>query len=215
MKVNKNIILVICIVIFFIVATYFIEPTEGNDSPGESDNVTNIENENEKLKQDIEHLEESLFEAEKYIYDSELASDYLPFAEKEIIYKEIEERKYVILYKSEVGGQIENHLLVVSDKPNFKAFLTVPSLNPTNGITMDYIGDAEYNYFGGIITDKEVKKVQVLQNEKVHEANIFKVDEDIYGWYSIFERDDKDRRDKLRIEALDENDVILWQESIR
>ncbi|WP_156289493.1 hypothetical protein [Oceanobacillus salinisoli] len=217
MKGNKKVILVIIIVVFFVAATYFKEPNENNVSPDKTNNnETNLDNyelesENEKLKMEIEHLKESLFHVEKFIYESELANDYLPFSGTEILYKKIEDTKYVILYGSEVDNQIKNYLLVASVNPNFEVTLTIPSLDPANGINMDYKGYNEYNYFGGIITDKEIKNVQVLQNAKVHKANIFKVEDDIYGWYSIFEND---RPEKLRIEALDENGSILWQESM-
>ncbi|MFD1363244.1 hypothetical protein, partial [Lentibacillus salinarum] len=93
----------------------------------------------------------------------------------------------------------------------------IPSLSPANGITVDYMEGSEYSYFGGIITDKEIKKVQVSQqNKKVHKANIFKMEDDISGWYSIFENDkgdSEDNPDNMKIQALDNDGVILWQKS--
>ncbi|RYG71286.1 hypothetical protein EU245_14555 [Lentibacillus lipolyticus] len=216
MKVNKNMILVIFIVLFFVVITYFIEPVDSNVSSGESNHINDLEKENAQLKQDIESLEESLFKAEKFLFDSDLASDYLdylPFQKTEILYKKIEDTKYVILFMNDV----DKYLAIALDEPHLDIFLTIPSLNPTNGITMDYLGNSEYNYFGGIITDKNIKKVQVLQDTKVHKANIFKMEDGIYGWYSIFENVSGVSRDSppdnMRIKAFDENDAILWQES--
>ncbi len=216
---NKKAILVIFAVIFFVSVTYFID-TDGNNVPlDEVNSLTNLEKENNKLKeeivylkQDVETLKQSLFEAEKFILDSERASDYLPSSEAEILYKDIGDTRYFVLFRDKA----EKYLTVASAKPRFDISFTIPSLNPTNGITMDYIRDTEYNYFGGIITDKNIKEIQVLQDKKVHKAIIFKLKDNIYGWYSIFQSKREvmgDSPDNIRIQALGEDDVILWQET--
>ncbi|MFD1362174.1 hypothetical protein, partial [Lentibacillus salinarum] len=170
MRINKNVVLVIIVIVFFVVVTYFIDTDESNVPPSETNSETNPVKEIEKLKQknaylnqDIETIKKSLFEAEKFIFDSELASDYLndyrSFPQSKILYKQIEDTKYIILFKDKV----ETHLVVALDEPRFDIFLNIPSLSPANGITVDYMEGSEYSYFGGIITDKEIKKVQVSQ----------------------------------------------------
>jgi hypothetical protein len=117
----------------------------------------------------------------------------------------------VILFKDEYG----NHLIVSLKEPSFEVSLTIPTLHPTNGITSDYLGDSNYRYLGGIITDSKIKKVNVYLNDEVHEADIFQVDDYSYGWYSIFANENAalGEEDDLRIEALDENGGIIWEKA--
>lgn len=92
----------------------------------------------------------------------------------------------------------------------------IRSLNPANGFSWGLINGPDYNFFGGVITDNRVKGVNVLQNEKVHKSNIFEVDDNVRVWYSIFDYETKstlDKPDKIKIEALDEEDVILSEET--
>ena len=118
----------------------------------------------------------------------------------------------MILFKDEQG----NHLIVSSKEPSFDVLLTIPTMNPEEGITSDYLGDSNYRYLGGIITDSRIKKVNIFLNGEVHEADIFQVDDHSYGWYSVFENKTEavDKEDKLRIEARDEHGAIIWRSAV-
>src|SRR5690606_21092083 len=111
-----NLIIVILIVAFFVVALYFF-PSMNNESSNEESFVDNEEI--NSLKQDVEHLESMLFEAEKFIFDFNLAKEYLPYPESEIIYKQVEDTKYGILYSFEDEEQW-NRLFIASIDPNVR-----------------------------------------------------------------------------------------------
>ncbi|MCZ8540202.1 hypothetical protein [Psychrobacillus psychrodurans] len=160
----------------------------------------------------------SLFESKKFIFDSNLAKDYYP--ETEILYKGIEDTKYVILFRDVQG----NHLNVASKEARYESFLSVPTLDPIDGITLDYNGIGEDPFdksrimnhsFGGVITNNEIKDVHVSFNGEVYEANIFKVDDNIYGWYSIFKKKSAMDENMIKIHALDEDGVITWERNLR
>lgn len=198
----------------------FINPVNSKDV--NSNNlgvVTNLEKENDYLKQDIEQIEDSLFESRKFIFNSDLVNNYLPDPESEILYKEIEETKYVILYRD----RLSIHLNVTSKEPRFEILLCIPTLDPDDGITMDYIGlgnrymksGLEGHFFGGVITNKEIKDVHVSFNGEIYKASIFKVDENMYGWYSIFNESSTLDEGMAKIQALNENGTIRWERSLR
>lgn len=223
LKVNKKTIFVAVIMVFFVGAVYFIE-SSGNVEPlTESEQITYKSDTDESeqiimhmrdgielLNQDIKKLEQSLFDAERYIYNTELASDYLPFPDSEILYKEVQETQYLILFTHKHG----NELLFGSKELGFNALLTLS--NSDDGISVANTGVHDYHYFGGIITDNEIKEVEIIQNANIHHrANIFKVNEETYAWYSIIEDGRlKDKDDQFKIKALDQNDRVLWHHSI-
>ncbi len=215
MKAGTKIFLVIVVLLaVVIISNYFIEPVESDDATLEfAKELAQLEKEKDYLMQEIQFFKDSLFETKKFIFDSHLASEYLLSSPStEILYKEIEEDKYVILFKDEQG----NHLIVSSKEPSLDVLLTIPTMNPEEGITSDYLGDSNYHYLGGIITDSKIKKVNVFLNGEVHEADIFQVDDHSYGWYSVFENKTEavDKEDKLRIEARDENGVIIRRSAV-
>ncbi|TQR16117.1 hypothetical protein [Psychrobacillus vulpis] len=220
MKEIKKVILWVGIIAIVIAALSFIDPVDNEDvSPNDLDVVKDLEKENDYLKQDIEWLEDSLFESRKFIIDSNLAKDYFPDPETEILYKGIEETKYVILYRDEMG----NNLNVTSKEPRFEIILGVPTLAPVDGITMAYTGLGERNvdngienhFFGGVITNNEIKDVHVSFNGEVYKANIFKVDNNMYGWYSIFKKSSTLEENTVITQALDEDGLIIWERSLR
>lgn len=221
MKKSKEIILWVTIIALVIAVLSFIDPVDNEDvRTNDLDIVTDLEKENDNLKQDIEWLEDSLFESRKYIFDSNLANDYFPDPETEILYKGIEETKYVILYKDVQG----NHLYVTSKEPGYEILLTIPTLDPDDGITWDYIGLGENpfdnngivnHFFGGIITNMEIKDVHVSFNGEVYKANIFKVDDNMYGWYSIYKKSSALDENTIKIQALDEDGFIIWERILR
>ncbi|MFJ7973655.1 hypothetical protein [Psychrobacillus sp. NPDC096389] len=221
MKEIKKLIWVVAIIALVIVALSFIDPVnnEDNVNPNDLKVVTDLEKENIQLKQDIEWLEHSLFETRKFIYDSDLANEYFKDPETEILYKEIEETKYVILYSDKLGI----HLNVTSNEPRFEILLTVPTLDPEDGITFDYTGlgdrymdsGIENHFFGGVITNKEIKDVQVSINGEVYEANIFEVDDNMRGWYSIFKKSFTLDESIVKTQALDENGFAIWETTVR
>lgn len=116
----------------------------------------------------------------------------------------------MILFTHEKG----NELLFGSKELGFNALLSLS--NSEDGISVANTGVHDYHYLGGIITDNEIKEVEIIQNANVHhEANIFKVDEETYGWYSIIEEGRlPDKDDEFIIKALNQNDEVLWQHSM-
>jgi len=219
-KKRKEIIFGVTIIAPVIAVLSFIDPVDNEVvAPTNHDDVTDLEKENNNLKQDIEWLEDSLFESRKFIYDSNLAKDYFPDPETEILYKGIEETKYVILFRDVQG----NHLNVASKEPRFEIILGVPTLDPVDGITMAYtgLGDRNVNsgienhFFGGVITNNEIKDVHVSFNGEVYKANIFKVDDNMYGWYSIFNKSSTLEENTVITQALDEDGLIIWERSLR
>ncbi|NME07810.1 hypothetical protein [Psychrobacillus sp. BL-248-WT-3] len=220
MKKRNEIFFGLTIIALVIAVLSFIDPVDNKDvTPTNQDDVTDLEKENEHLKQDIKGLEDSLFESKKYIFDSNLAKDYFSDPETEILYKEIEETKYVIVYIDGHG----NHLYVSSKEPWYEILLTIPTLEPDDGITWDYIGMGNSfddkgitnHFLGGIITNNEIKDVHVSFNGEVYEADIFKINENMYGWYSIYKKSSGLDENTLKIQALDEDGFIMWQKTIR
>jgi len=211
LRMNKKVFLIIFIIIFFIAATYIMEFTGNNDhlAEEEASEIADLEQENEKLRQEVTQLEESLFEARKFIYDSELASSYLPFGDAtEIIFREIDESKYILIYQA--GS---DHYLHISQgpRPMQEMQLTIPTFDPEHGITRDIIGYNGIYYSGGIITDPEINEVRVTQDGMEHHAEIFKVDDHVRGWYVIFEDDSNDSYEKTTVQALNEEEEVLWE----
>lgn len=218
MKKRKEVIFGVTIIVLVIAVLSFIDPVDNGDvSSKDLDVVTDLEKEIDQLKQDIEGLEDSLFESKKFIFDSNLAKDYFP--ETEILYKGIEDTKYVILFRDVQG----NHLNIASKEARYESFLSVPTLDPIDGITLDYKGIGEDPFdnsgimnhsFGGVITNNEIKDVHVSFNGEVYEANIFKVDDNMYGWYSIFKETSTMDENTIKIHALDEEGVITWERTL-
>ena len=221
MKKRKEIIFGVTTIVLVIAVLSFIDPVDNGDvSSNDLDVVTDLDKEIDQLKQDIDGLEDSLFGAKKFIFDSNLAKDYFPDPETEILYKGIAETKYVILYRDVQGI----HLNVASKEPRYESFLSVPTLDPVDGITLDYIGLGEDPFdnsgimnhsFGGVITNNEIKDVHVSFNGEVYEANIFKVDDNMYGWYSIFKKTSAMDENTIKIHGLDEDGVITWERTLR
>lgn len=210
MKLNKKTIGIIAVVLVFVVAAYFIS-YEGSKNEKENDpfeltkRMTNLEMENEELRQEIDSLEHSFFKLEKLIIDTDLADDYIGFPDSEILYKDVDEEKYVVLLKE----QQESFLMIASD--SYTALLTIRSLEPEEGMSANFNGDGQYNYLGGVITDKEIEEVQVLQNSETQETELFKAEDGLYGWYSIFEYDEDNNN--IKVEGLDGSANVLWEES--
>lgn len=72
------------------------------------------------------------------------------------------------------------------------------------------------NYFlGGIITNNEIKNVQVAFNGEVYAANIYKIDENLYGWYSIYNKPSTTDENTIIIKATDDDGFIMWQKTLR
>lgn len=219
MKKSKEVIWGFAIIALVITVLSFIDPVDnGKVSSIDLDVVTDLEREIDQLKQDIDRLEDSLFESKKFIFDSNVAKDYFP--ETEILYKEIEETKYVMFFRDVQGI----HLNVASKEPRYESFLSVPTLDPVDGITFDYNGIGEDPFdnngimnhsFGGVITNNEIKDVNVSFNGEVYKANIFKVDDNMYGWYSIFKKTSAMDENTIKTQALDENGYIIWQRTLR
>lgn len=160
-----------------------------------------------------------MFESRKFIFDSDLAKDYFPDPETEILYKEIEETKYVILYRDWLGI----HLNITSKEPRFEILLSVPTLDPDDGMTVNYIGlgdrhidsGIENHFFGGVINNNEIKDVHISFNGEVYEANIFKIDDNMNGWYSVFKKLSTLDENTFKIQALDEDGLLIWERSLR
>ncbi|MFS0673749.1 hypothetical protein [Ornithinibacillus sp. 179-J 7C1 HS] len=221
MRINKNVILIIFIIAFFVSATYFIEPAESEDViPDLSDeeelnmleemyselhsDYLNIHYENENLKQEM-------FEMKKNILESNLLSNFLPHPEStEILHKKLEENKISVFYKDEIG----NHLMVSSKKPSFDGNIKLNSLNPKDGFNWEQVSYSSYILFGGSITNNQIEKVQVKQGYRVYEADILKINDNHSAWYSIFVKESTSNEpETIKIEALDKNGIILWEES--
>jgi len=219
-KKSKEIILGVTIIALVIAVLSFIDPVDNEVvSTNDFDFANDLEKENDNLRHDIEWLEDSLFESRKFIFDSNLAKDYFPDPETEILYKEIEETKYVILYKDVQGS----HLIVTTKEPRYETLLTIPTLDPDDGITLDYIGLGEDPFvdsgimnhsFGGVITNNEIKDVHVSFSGEVYKAHIFKVDDNMFGWYSIFKKTST-VDENTKIYALDEDGYIIWERSLQ
>lgn len=218
MKEIKKLIWVVAIIALVIAALSFMDPVD-HVNPNDLKVVTDLEKENIQLQQEIERLEDSLFESRKFIYDSDLANEYFKDPETEILHKGIEETKYVILYSDKQG----THLNVTSKEPRYEILLTVPTLDPEDGITFDYIGLGDWyigsgihnHFFGGVITNKKIKEVHVSFNGEVYEANIFKVNDNMNGWYSIFKKSSTLDENKIITQALDENGFVIWETTVR
>ncbi|MFD1607517.1 hypothetical protein [Oceanobacillus luteolus] len=223
MNLNKKIIFVVVGIVIFVGAAYFITPSGNVESLTESEETTTKDEEDESeqiimhmedgielLNQEIKELEQSLFDAERYIYNTELANDYLPFPDSEILYKEVQDTQYLILFTHKQ----DNELLFGSKELGFNAILSLPP--PDDGISVANTGVQDYHYFGGLITNNEIKEVEIIQNVKFHhKADIFQVDEDTYGWYIIVEDGRLENKDdQFKIKALNQNHEVVWDHSI-
>ena len=211
-EVNKNVVMVCLVVVFFVAALYFFPSLERDEFTTESEQE--IEAEMAMLKQDIESLQGSLFEAEKFIFSSDLANDYLFYADTEILYQKIEDSRYMVLFKKryEKTEKFEYLLKVeTNDISNINDF-NITTFEPKYGITLDFVGYNDDYYVGGIITDTEIKDIQVLYNAEKHDAEIFKINDALYGWYSFFksEHNDSGIEDRMKIRVLDEKGKEIW-----
>ncbi|WP_156292112.1 hypothetical protein [Oceanobacillus salinisoli] len=209
MKVNQKVILVISIITFVIAANYFIEPIEREDDTKEDDDSEevsklkrelnqlhidhyNLEAENQILERQKGQLEDTVFELRfelrKNWIDTGEIIDYLPFPEStKILFKDYGEASYIMLYQDETWNNL-----------------------------VKWHGDPEHYYLGGVITDSHMKQVHVWLNEHVYEATIVPVNNDYFVWYSIFEYESKStsaNRDMIKMEAMDEDGNILWEEA--
>ncbi|MFD1608731.1 hypothetical protein [Oceanobacillus luteolus] len=226
MKKNKKIILVITIILFMVAGSYFIESAESEVSnPEESEEMKklqkefnqlsidylNLQGENEELQDHINWLYEENFETYKSIYESDFANEYIGES-SEIIHKEIEEDKYILLVENETGFLI-SVWLKGQESP---LFLEFSSLSPEEGF--DWGGGQvlgpwqDHNFYGGIITENEIQQVNLVQNEKIHEAEIVKIDNNLSIWYSLFDYETSIEPDQIKIEALDNDGLIVWEE---
>lgn len=207
---NKNIVIVLFLVVFFIGALYFFPSLEQDTPTTESDLETDIK----MLKQDIQMLESLLFEREKFIFASELANDYLFYSEAEILDKKIEDTRYIIFFKAKYDNYEEyKHFLKVQTNETYNSHdFYIQTVEPENGITIDFVGYNNDYYLGGIITDTKIKEVQVLHNMIKHDAEVFKINDELYGWYSFFkiEHHNSDMEDRLKIRVLDEKGKEIW-----
>ncbi|MCZ8540203.1 hypothetical protein [Psychrobacillus psychrodurans] len=69
MKKRKEVIFGVTIIVLVIAVLSFIDPVDnGYVSSKDLDVVTDLEKEIDQLKQDIERLEDSLFESKKFIF---------------------------------------------------------------------------------------------------------------------------------------------------
>lgn len=226
MKDNKLLILIIFILVFVIAVNYFTKPVENVDSrPDDSEELKNLkrefdqlsidylnlEGENKNLEHEIEILNGSIFELTKSILQSDIANDF--FTEStEIIHREFEDDRIIVLYKNDTG----NRLILLSKKSNYVENLELHTLYPEEGFSWEGGMGPDFYFFGGVITDNQIKQVRVLQNDIIHEANIITVNDHLNIWYSIFDYEKKSITDKpemLKIETLDNDGVILWEEA--
>ncbi|WP_416150282.1 hypothetical protein ACM26V_04665 [Salipaludibacillus sp. HK11] len=173
----------------------------------------NLQGENRELKKQIEILEDeffvSNFELAKIIMNSELINEVLPYPESsEILFKEVEDTYYEFFYRDETGY----NLIVSSLEERSTEHFNFYQLDPTEDFNW-FGGDSTYN---GFIADSQIQSVRVIQNETVYDAEIITINENLRVWYSIIEFERKslsEEPDKMKIEALNEEGEVIWQES--
>lgn len=212
-------------------STYFIEAEINKENkPNETKNENNqkqenerdrlyldylnLEGENQNLHEEIELLEDEIFELRKLLVSSDSFIDYLPSPETtKILYKETDESSFATLYTDETGI----YLLLASNEPKYNGNIHISTLNPAEGVNWSIGSDPNHYMFGGVITNKEIHNLQVWLNDNIHKSKIIKINEEVNIWYSVFEYDKKSNSkesDKIKLEALDNNGIILWEESL-
>ncbi|WP_088033248.1 hypothetical protein [Evansella clarkii] len=173
----------------------------------------NLQSENRMLKEEIERLENELFDSNfrfvKRFMNSDLVYEIVPYPEStEILYKEVEEDRYVLFYTDETGFNLRVSSLEDRITEQFYFY----GLNPTDNFNW-FGGGSIYN---GFIGDNQIQSVRVIQNETVYDAKIITINENMRVWYSIIDYERKsvsEQPDKIRIEALNEEGEVIWQES--
>lgn len=230
MKNNKLLFLVIGIILFMLIGSYFIGPTEKEEAqPEETEEVKNLkrdydqlsidhlnlQGEKSQLENEIAWLNESIFDLNKFILQSDLAEEYISIS-IEMIHKEFEDDKFVIFYETE-----DEYLFVVSSRwENQRGHLVFSTLTTEKGI--DWQGGPsgmtteDYNFYGGMITDNQIQRVEISQNDEVHTPEIVEVNNELRIWYSFFDYESKPLQaepDKLKIQALGNDDVVIWEEA--
>ncbi|TMW72781.1 hypothetical protein [Alteribacter natronophilus] len=196
------------------------EPAEEHDqNQEESDeefdyiDYLNIEAENRALKEQLEWMEEELFitnfENMKLRIKGGVVQEDLPYPETaEILYQDVEEEKYVLLYKDERGFHLIVSLLEnrIWEYFGFYGLNTAEDFNWSIGVSNPH----------GFISDPDITSVQVLEDEEVWESEIITVNKDLRVWYSLADTDmptNSDEPENLRIEALDEAGNVISSDS--
>ncbi len=218
---GKYISLFVVATILVLIATYYKEPVKSENIIQEDEAVSrvidsefrdfniaylNMEGENRKLKEEITNLHERNFDLEKLILNSDKLMETFAYPEStKIIYKEIKEKEYLLLYRDERG----KHLAINSPGEwryiNFNYLVEHEGLNWTG----------HNGFYAGFIKDNDINKIIVKENEKVYDAEIIKLNDGTQLWYSIYEHDVKysGEPDKMKIEALDIDGEVIWEES--
>lgn len=227
MKNNKTLFLIIGIILFMVVGSYFIGPTEQEEAQPEETEETrnlkrdfdqlsidhlNLQGEKSILEDEIARLNEDIFDLNKFILESDLADDFISTS-AEMIHKEFEDDKLVIFYETEEG-----YLFGMSSRTgNRSGSLLFNTLTTEGGI--DWHGGPygmDYNFYGGLITDNQIQQVKISNNDEVHIADIVEVKDDLRIWYSMFDYESKSLQseaEKIKVQALDSNNEVIWEEA--
>ena len=213
------------IIIILGVSIFFRDPassdTSNEENETDSRNISidyiNLKEENKELKKETEHFNEkfnsNMFGLMSIIVDSDSISEILPYPEStEILYKEIQEKEFTIIYKDKTGYNLN----FSSIKSGYVSHWPLFQIEPTDDI--NWTGGTSHNeyFLGGFITDTEIKTVQVYENDEVHETNIIELTDNTSVWYTIFDYERKstpEDADQIKIEALDKDGIILWEDS--
>ena len=86
----------------------------------------------------------------------------------------------IVFYKSlleeEEGPRY--YLWVKMNEINSGYHIYIPTAEPLNGVTWDLVGYNRRYYTDGIITDTDIKRIEVLQNTIIHDAEVFQMNSD-------------------------------------
>lgn len=227
MNKNKKVFVIMAIIFFMVVANYFIEPTESEESgPEESEEMKklqkefnqlsidylNLQGETEELQKKIQWLLESKFETYKRIFETDYANQYIGDS-SEIIHKVIEEDKFMLFVENDTTFQLS----VWVKEQEYPFSVELNTLNPKNGFAWQGGPQMNLNFYGGVITDNHIHQVQILYNDEVHDANIIEINDNLHIWYSIFDYQRKsiNEPNQMNILALDNKQNIVWEEEFR
>ena len=176
----------------------------------------NLQEEKKMLEGHIVALHEQLFDTRKIIVGSSAAEELL-FKEgmeqtPEILYKELGEDYYLILYEDGVDGNV---LTYASREAFYNDTIYDVSLQPKAGINW-YVSNTNsfnnsYTFFAGIITNKQIHTVQVILDKQLFDTTIVKVNDAYSLWYGL--SDAWEDGVNVKAQALDSIDEIIWEEA--
>ncbi|MCM3741577.1 hypothetical protein M3210_15090 [Oceanobacillus luteolus] len=218
MKGNKTIFVAIIIFLFLVAATYFTEITKSKEVISEKEKeliqyqkmYSELHNDYLEMNSDYESLANELFNMEKNVLESNVgSSDSLPhLGPATVHHKQMKENLISIFYENALGYQLR------ISKPDFYGNLTIDIVNPVMGINYDYVDYATKLVFGGVITNKQIKKIKLTQDEVYH-ASILKVNSDYFVWYSLVEnKSTPEEPFEVNIKALDDEDNVIWEKTV-